>query len=258
MTKILFVVFFLFFSTSSFANDLLWEYGDSPMIPLEYKTPFVLTSWNIYKGGYEGLYEDLHQLVQVSDFMLMQEFLLNDEQLSLVHANEEMHWALAKSFENAGEWTGVATMSNWEAYESLPIRSPGAEPITGTPKMSLISKFKVGTGELWIINLHALNFNITHEDFKEQVSHILSMVSTYSGPLIFAGDFNTWSDKRRVYLLKKTRDIGLIRVDLESPMGIFGKTLDHIFYRDIRVLKAEVLTDIETSDHHPLQIHFEL
>lgn len=246
--------------TAAFAqnqNDIM-EFGIAPSIQQKTDRVFILTTWNIYKGGMDGLYQELASLAKESDFILTQEFLLNQEQEQLMASLSQTHWAFAKSFLNSGEWTGVATMSRWQPTELIAVRSPGTEPIAATPKMSLISKYSVAQKELWLINLHGLNFDITHQSFKEQIDDVIQKIKSHAGPMIFAGDFNTWSDSRRDYLLKKTKALGLERAEIESPAGFFSTTLDHIFYRDIKAIKFSVLTHIETSDHAPLQLHFEL
>lgn len=252
---LIFITFYCFFAWS---ENLLLEFGQAPNIDLKTDRQFTLITWNIYKGGQSGLYEDLIGLTQKSDFVLTQEFLLNDRQKSLMAQSPQTHWALAKSFLDDGEWTGVATMSQWQPFESVPVRSPGTEPFAGTPKMSLISKYKISGSELWIVNLHGLNFDITHVDFEEQIDDVIQRLKGHSGPLIFAGDFNTWSDGRREHLLLRTKSLGLSRVEIENPMGFFNATLDHIFYRGVKVIKWSLLSSVTSSDHLPLQVVFEL
>lgn len=248
---------FVFFVS---AQNLLQEWGQgatslvSPMV-----RTYTLTTWNIYKGGDEGMYADLQKLLQSSDFVLMQEILLTVEQKKMISQNPQTHWALAKSFKDSeGQWTGVATASRWQPEESVAVQSPGREPVVGTPKMSLISKYVLEGKELWVVNVHALNFNLFHGPFKEQIDDLVRRLEKYNGALIFAGDFNTWADERREYLLEKAKLLGLERANLESPMGFFDATLDHIFYRGLQSVQSRLLAEVSTSDHTPLQITFVL
>jgi endonuclease/exonuclease/phosphatase (EEP) superfamily protein YafD len=257
MAKFLFVSILLFVSFNS-ANALLLEFGQGNQMQQKKQSEFILTTWNIYKGSKFGAYFDLHKISQDSDFVLLQEFLLNKEQEELMKTLPQTHWALAQSFLHAGEWTGVATMSKWQPHEAVPLSSPGTEPIVGTPKMTLITKYQVQGQQLWLINLHGLNFDITHANFKEQIDDIIKRLESHEGPLIFAGDFNTWSKSRFEHLIKKTQSLGLSRANIENPMGPFQKTLDHIFYRGLVTIDYRLMTEITTSDHHPLQIRFQL
>lgn len=260
------VLFLIPFSSAFFfgnydipkSGDLLQEWGSSPKSQLLVHETYRFMTWNIYKGGIDGLYQDYGNFVETIDFVATQEFLLNSEQEKLIQSTPSNYWALAKSFQDNGEWTGVATVSKWQAKQSLPVKSPGAEPFAGTPKMSLISLFPIEDGrELMVVNVHGLNFNLSHSDFKDQIDDLITRVKSHVGPMIMGGDFNTWADIRRTYLIQKTKSIGLERADLENEMGVMNATLDHIFYRDVTVTAARVLDEIQTSDHLPMMIEFQ-
>ncbi len=238
-------------------NGLLEEWGAAPKSVLSTQQSYRFVTWNIYKGDKDGLEEDYAYFIDNADFVATQEFLMDDELEELAEQKLFNYWAFAKSFESGDGWTGVATVAKWQAKQSIAVKSPGAEPITGTPKMSLISLFSVEDGrELMVVNVHALNFNLSHSAFKKQIDDVVLRIQNHVGPLILAGDFNTWADERRTYLINKTQGLGLIRVELENPMGIMNATLDHIFYRDVVVTESLVLDDFFTSDHSPLMIEF--
>lgn len=242
-----------------FQQSLLLEFGQAPLLDTKTELTFTLTTWNIYKGGMQGLYPDLQQIIEESDFVLMQEFLLNDEQNEQIQQLSHIHWALAKSFKDGGEWTGVATASKWQPYESVPVRSPGTEPFTDTPKMSLITKYALQNGEnLWLVNIHGLNFDLTHNAFKNQIKALTAMLAQHDGPMIFAGDFNTWSEVRYDYLMKATASLYLERAPIENPIGIMSATLDHIFYRGFQSVKPSLLSEVTSSDHNPMRLEFML
>jgi endonuclease/exonuclease/phosphatase (EEP) superfamily protein YafD len=247
---------FILISMFAMSENLLMEFGQAPAPTTSQQREFTLVTWNIYKGQKEGLYQDLQQIVKKSDFVLMQEFSLNNSQERLMQSLGGTHWALAKSFEGSDGWTGVATMSKWQPEASIPVRSPGSEPFVGTPKMTLISKYRIAGKDFWIVNLHGLNFDITHVDFEEQIDDVVSRLANYHGALIFAGDFNTWSTSRHEYLLAKTNRLGLNRLDIENPMGLFSATLDHIFYRGVQVLEYRAMHEFQSSDHLPLKIRY--
>lgn len=257
-------LFFAAIMATSHANydvrsDLLAEWGTGFKAALSTQTSYRFITWNIYKGDIDGLGEDYEYFIDNTDFLATQEFLLGDELEELAAAKSNNYWAFAKSFESGDGWTGVATVSKWQAKQSVAVKSPGSEPITNTPKMSLISVFAIEDGrELMVVNVHGLNFNLTHGAFKKQIDDVIARVQHHVGPMIFAGDFNTWANERFTYLIKKTQSLGLIRAELESPMGIMNATLDHIFYRDVVVTESMVLDDVFTSDHAPLMIQFSL
>jgi endonuclease/exonuclease/phosphatase (EEP) superfamily protein YafD len=250
---------FFFYQQTDNPAEWLQEFGYGVESGLLHGAEYSLVSWNIYKGAKKGLHQDLQNLIQSNDFTLVQEFLLNTPQQNQIVELDEYHWGFAKSFKDSGQWTGVTTISQWQPKEVVPLKSSDTEPFAGTPKMSLISKVPIeGYGELWVVNMHSLNFDPGHSSFKNQLNEVLTVMAQHKGPMVFAGDFNTWSSERRKYLLEKTQSLGLARVDIENPMGIFSTTLDHIFYRGIKISDYQLLKDINSSDHKPLRIQFAL
>lgn len=252
----------LLFANTSYAlrsADLLEEYGSGNKAQLTTETPYRFMTWNIYKGGIDGLFEDYGYFVDNIDFVATQEFILSEPQEDMIKDQLDNYWAFAKSFESGDGWTGVATVSKWQAKTSMPVKSPGTEPFAGTPKMSLISLFTIEDGrELMIVNVHGLNFNLTHGAFKEQINDLVERIKNHVGPMILAGDFNTWADERLEHLLKKTKSLNLTHANLKNDMGIMNATLDHIFYREMTVTEEMVLDDVQTSDHLPMMIQFSL
>jgi endonuclease/exonuclease/phosphatase (EEP) superfamily protein YafD len=244
---------------STAPSPLLMEWGAAVSGTLEVQTPYRLMTWNIYKGGNSGLYEDYGRFVDEYDFVVTQEFLLNSSQEQMINKKQTHHWALAKSFQDGGAWTGVATVSKFQPQSSLPLKSPGNEPFSGTPKMSLISVYAIADGRsLMVVNVHGLNFDIGHNSFKKQITALVEQIKGHTGPMILAGDFNTWAETRRAHLLQKTQELGLSRAQLENPMGMFSATLDHIFYRDLQMIQEKVISDVSSSDHLPLVLEFKL
>ena len=249
----------MFFDYSIPDKVLMEEYGRGAKANLITHQNYVLTSWNVYKGGMEGMHADLAQIINESDFVNLQEFLLDSAQAQQIQDFDVFHWVFAKSFKDSDNWTGVTTISRTEPMEALALRSADAQPLSNTPKMSLITKFQIQGGqELWIANMHAINFNVGMGAFERQVDSVINNLRVHTGPLIFTGDFNTWAPGRYEYLLDKAWELGLTRVELDSPVGFFSVTMDHIFYRGLKDVKGSVLHQYTTSDHVPLRIEFKL
>lgn len=247
----------LFAQDTPLKSDLLLQWGNGDASALSLQKSYRFATWNIYKGGIDGLYQDYSYFINNYDFVATQEFLLNSEQQKMIQEKMNRHWALAKSFQDSGEWTGVATISQWQPNQSIPVKSPGSEPFAGTPKMALISLFMIEDGrELMVVNVHGLNFNLGHGAFKEQIDDLVEKIKGHKGPMILAGDFNTWAETRLEHLMNQTKKLSLVRLNLENPMGFFNRTLDHIFYRELTVTAEMVLKDVNTSDHLPLIMEF--
>lgn len=248
---------FLFFGSVATQDQLLDEFGSGIEAPIKTSQLHSFVTWNIYKGKKSGLYQDLSYLIETNDFVVVQEFLLGTNQQKQMEGFLDFYWGFAKSFKDSGEWTGVATISKHLPYESVPLQSEDTEPFAGTPKMSLVSKYKTDNGrELWIVNIHSLNFDPGHGSFMNQLDDVVDYISQYQGPMIFAGDFNTWSSTRFEYLMEKMSALSMERAPIENPMGIFSQTLDHIFYRGLEDVEPELLHELVSSDHKPLRISF--
>lgn len=260
------LVLWFSFSGALFFNDykvpesaILEEHGRVSKLPLRAKQPYVLTSWNVYKGNIAGMTSDLAQLINESDFVHIQEFSLDDHQKKQIDDFSTFRWIFAKSFQDKKDWAGVVLVSRWQPYESAPIRTVDAEMLSKTPKMSLITKFKMEEGpELWLANIDGLSFNLSRTAFQRQINAVVAALANHDGPIIFSGDFKTWTETRRNYLLSKTAELGLTHAELDSPVGFMGTTLDHIFYRGLNNVKVSVLSNYNTSDHLPLRIEFSL
>jgi endonuclease/exonuclease/phosphatase (EEP) superfamily protein YafD len=246
-----------FFDYQIAEKDILVQYGQASKSPLQLNQNYILTSWNVYKGANQGLDLELAQVINESDFVHVQEFLLNEVQQKQIESFVNFYWMLAKSFSDNGFWTGVATISRSRPIEGIAVRSYDTQPVTDTPKMSLISKFKIENGqELWLANTHALNFNLDPGAFQRQIDAVYRELKKHNGPIIFSGDFNTWVWPRYEYLVEKTEELGMVRAPLESPTGLLGVTMDHIFYRGLKDVKTSVLSGFTKSDHLPLRIEF--
>ena len=120
--------------------------------------------------------------------------------------------------------------------------------------------------ELLVINIHAINFNIGLDGFKEQMRCIAEAITEHDGPVIVAGDFNTWSEARLDILSKLAREMKLEKVDFgpdaDDITARFGNALDHIFIckESLEVVSGsqDVIADIESSDHSPLFVELRL
>jgi endonuclease/exonuclease/phosphatase (EEP) superfamily protein YafD len=77
--------------------------------------------------------------------------------------------------------------------------------------------------------------------------------------VILSGDVNTWSDKRMAILRNFSIRLGLKAVPFNEHYRtkVFGRTIDHIYYRDLSVRDATVIK-VKSSDHNPLLVSFRL
>lgn len=219
---------------------------------------FSLTSWNMYKGKLNGWEQDLSHLHQQSDLLLLQEaHLVSDLQDFLDQRTGD--WAMAHAFSLSDAWSGVMT------FGKIPQQSPCAqriqEPYLRLPKTTLISYFPVSghNQTLLVANVHGVNFTLGSADLARQLQSVQQAINAHDGPLVLAGDFNTWSNARMKIVSQLATEHGLQPVSFENarPTNGLGHQLDHIYYRGLTPLHSRVIK-VKSSDHYPLNVTFSL
>ena len=125
----------LFWASTTFANSgSLEEYGVGNKAQLTTNTTYRFMTWNIYKGGIDGLYTDYGYFVDTVDFIATQEFLLNSDQEELISNKQNYHWAFAKSFESGDGWTLMTKSGIFTAqYEHTLVITKGKPLIMTLP-----------------------------------------------------------------------------------------------------------------------------
>lgn len=217
-------------------------------LDLDYRKLNLIT-WNIQKLPSQTTFHHFLSLKKNSDLFLTQEFVLNtqikDSLLPERHSNFSISF-----FDSSQTATGVATFSKGKPYYVKSVPSIGREPVLKTPKMILAQKFSHPQihSDLLVLNIHGINF-VNQQTFIAQISQAMSYIRTHNGPIIFAGDFNTWSGARFSYLKTLLSIYGL--VDISMPRTTY-LILDHIFIRGYQVNMAYSMENITSSDHYPL------
>ena len=227
---------------------------------LGYKEIEILV-WNVYKAKRgRAFLKDFVELTKEKNFLLIQEMITSENMLSLLKNDlNNFFWKMAASFQYRNkQQTGVMTGAFVPHHESHFVRSQQRELGVLTPKVTLKSEFKISKIDdlnLMIVNTHAINFTSTSA-FVSFIRDAVSLIGEHQGPLIFAGDFNTWNKFRWVELVQIFSILGLKEVKFHrDPRKL---KLDHIFVRGLTVKDAEILSDIQSSDHFPLKIRLSL
>lgn len=149
-----------------------------------------------------------------------------------------------------GKMTGVITGSVMEPSRMDFRRSPDREPILNSPKITGFSYFPIGGGkDLLVANLHGINF-VGPDKFQKQIENVAEALAAHQGPLILAGDFNTWNPARTEILYNATRRLGLEEVSFSAEESK-KPALDHVFVKGCKVLKAWMPESVKGSDHLP-------
>lgn len=222
-----------------------------------------ILNWNMYKGQNRTWEEDFSILTEDVDIALLQEAYLDHKMSRVFRNHPTMRLEMATSFILANRGyvpTGTAIGSDVK-MSHLGYRISGPrEPVINTPKTVAYAKFPIaGTDkELLTLTIHAVNF-VSSKKLMKQLEDIAKIVRAHNGPVVWAGDFNTWSKKK----LRLTRELmgrlGLI----EAPFGpgrmkVFGNVLDYVFYKGLEVRDSYVLPDVLGADHTPMVVEFYL
>lgn len=237
-------------------EDVLLYFGKSLK---EHVTPEIrVLVWNVQKGlGREEWQKDIRELAQGHEILILQEANVDEFSEGVWRSLSEFEMAFATSFLSPMFRTGVLTASHFPSGKHLFLQSEGREPISVTPKVALFSYYAIknSSQSLLIANIHALNFNF-NRPFLRQMQMVFETLETHSGPLILAGDFNTWNRARMRFLEGKSRELGLSSLEFQNDRRWL--VLDHIFYRGMRLTDAHVHHDVRSSDHFPLSVKFNL
>ncbi|PIP88676.1 MAG: hypothetical protein COW01_14145 [Bdellovibrionales bacterium CG12_big_fil_rev_8_21_14_0_65_38_15] len=220
--------------------------------------------WNIYKGGLLSWRIDLQRFTQNRDLVILQEGILNNDMRAELDASHRHEFIFATSFtyKSSGHATGVVTGSTAAPIDTHYMRSIGREIIGFSPKMVLITKYALTgmTKELMVINIHALN-TVSWKKLATQVIDALRVAKGHEGPVLFAGDFNSWSKKKEAFVLRAMKRAGFKNVELklqDQRLHVFGRPVDYIFTKGLKTHWAEVVVDAMGSDHKPLAGIFEV
>src|SRR5690348_215720 len=211
-----------------------------------------MTSWNIHKQADPGWQRDLHDFGERSDLVLLQESVLDPPLRDVIDA-EGFRWVMASSFLEAGGDIGVLTASKIAPVANCTQRV--VEPLLRIPKSAVISWFPIaGRREtLAVVNVHAINFSLSLGAFRAQFDAIGDALEHHNGPLIVAGDLNTWTDARlaAVRALAARLHLTEVRFTTDRRSLFFGHELDHIYTRDLATVTS-FATVVTSSDHNPV------
>lgn len=219
---------------------------------------FSLLNWNIYKQQKIQWSQKLTEWAQQADLITLQEAKLTQGFIQ-VSKEQQLHYLQNYAFEHDGFIFGVNTLSRVPAKQVCGSRA--AEPWIMVSKTGLASTYAIqGIKQtLLLINLHGINFTFTAEPLKQQTAPYLALIRAHQGPIIVAGDFNTWSDARTKEIVQSLISAGFDEIQFtnDQRMTVLGLPLDHVFYRDLIVTQSQSFTTT-ASDHNPLLISFSL
>ena len=240
-------------------EKVLLKIGEAGITPSLAPSEFDIFVWNVYKGQKAHIFEkDFRQLGGGKDFIFLQEAIL-DQRMPKIWREDfpAYEWHLAQSFHYKKDFssTGVAIGSMLKPEVVDFIRAKTRELFWLTPKLTLFNQYDFDGQKVLFVCTHVLNF-VTLGAFTNSLYEIAEKISEFAGPIVLAGDFNTWNFKRYMIMRSIFRDLGLEHLDLDDDGRVLK--LDHVFVRGFDVVKARVHHTILSSDHFPLEIRLKL
>lgn len=224
-------------------------YSKKYIIPEQLK----LLSWNIYKAQIQGLYHDLAQLNQQADILLLQE-AIEDQRLSAL----KPYWRFSPGYKSGTVQSGVMTLSRWPA--TVHCTFTHTEPWLRSPKATNIVEYAMADQQrLLSVNLHGINFTVGTEDYEQQIHAAVQVMEQHQGPIIFAGDLNTWSDARQAVIVNALTKLGLsetLYLD-DKRTKAFDLALDQVWTRGVTISTTRV-PQYQSSDHNPILVTLHL
>lgn len=216
-----------------------------------------ILSWNIQKASNIGWEQDLAELAGGVNLAFIQEASVQADIPRVI--DNPLYQAFAAGYTTAERETGVMTLSS--SSPSLHCNFTSWEPWLGTPKATSVAEYPLAGREdrLLTINLHAVNFAWGMVDFEQQFQALENLLDNHAGPVILAGDLNTWSEQRQAMVDNFTRKYGLAAVSFSPDLRttVFGRALDHIYVRGLQPEEARVI-QVSSSDHNPLWVRLVL
>jgi endonuclease/exonuclease/phosphatase (EEP) superfamily protein YafD len=219
---------------------------------------FSILSWNSHRGSDKAWGRELVSVGGEADIILLQEAALEsmlDNQLELF-ANE---WLMATAFHYDEKEIGIFSAARVPAQTYCATREQ--EPLIRIPKIALAVTYPLAglQTRLLVVNIHLVNFTITTDAMQHQIDALQDIIRNHQGPVVVAGDFNTWNSDRETLVTQKMADLGLQAVVFQpdNRVKFFNHKVDNVFYRGLLVKKSSSHR-VSSSDHNPLEVHFTL
>jgi endonuclease/exonuclease/phosphatase (EEP) superfamily protein YafD len=213
-----------------------------------------IASWNLHKEADPGWQVDLAALIARSDVVVLQEAgVAADLREAIERAG--FHWVLASSFAYLDAEYGVLTATRVAPAGACTLRA--FEPLLGIPKSALITYLRIDGKDatLAIANLHSINFAAGTGVYRAQLEALGNALAGHTGPIVIAGDFNTWNEAREREVQALATRLALVPVAFghDGRRRFLGRIFDWVYVRGLEVDSASAW-EVTSSDHNPLLV----
>ena len=214
--------------------------------------------WNIYKQNRSNWQVALTGFAQDKQLLLLQEASMTPQLRDWI---DQRKWSgnLVDAFKAFDTSAGVLNLAH--QLPKLACAYTEMEPWLRLPKSALYATYSLSNGQtLAVVNIHAVNFTYGTEEYHHQLAKLANALKAHIGPMIVAGDFNSWSEQRLAVVKQVLETVGVKEVVYQldhRKQFINGLPLDHLFYRGLVLEKAEAPIS-DASDHNPIEVYFRL
>lgn len=283
MTQVLLLILSFTLSTQLFAQEEdkgVWDryfrilpeeqsYNVSGQAFAKYLDPKSIKAfvWNIKKAERSNWKKEFEAYAQDRDLILLQEAykneLFNKTTANFINYRWDMAIAMIYLLDNETP-TGTMIGSRINPTEVFIKHSPDGESIINTPKSMTFAKYPIkgSAEELLVISVHGINIT-DHASFTRHMDQAAEHLEKHQGPILFAGDFNTRTQARTLYVLNMMKKYGLKEVLFKNghqrmKFKFTPNYLDYGFIRGLKVKSAHVDGKSVGSDHKPMFMELEL
>ena len=237
---------------TSLVKSVVAEVAQSGFSP----SNITLLSWNIYKQSRDNWFSDFQRFSHDKDLLILQEAHM-DKTLDAVLTDSAFHWLMTTAFYYQANATGVLTATRTPSRQHCALYTQ--EPWIRVPKSILVSTYPLAgkAQRLLVANVHGINFSLGLDTYRAQFRSLAKVLRQHRGPIILAGDFNSWREDRELILDELSKEFSLRQVGYENHYRttIFGSPIDHIYYRGLELVET-ASPNVSSSDHNPLLVTF--
>lgn len=248
-------------------EEVIIQQGNSELEKLPRKSKVLV--WNIYKGRKETFIRKFNENAKNKNLILLQEFNNEVADEKIGNLNEKNEISYASTFKAFGKnKSGVATLSQAKSQSQTFQMSDGIAGII-PPKVALFTTYKIQSTsmQLLVINIHAKNL-ATNATYQKQINNVFKKILYHHGPVLFAGDFNSWSTDRFEYIKTKllSADMKMIKFEIDNRMkapivskyfDYFDYPLDNVYYKGFTIKNAQSFSQDDGSDHGAMSFDIE-
>jgi endonuclease/exonuclease/phosphatase (EEP) superfamily protein YafD len=239
------------------------NYGQASQESIDPENIDVLV-WNTYKAQNPSWQADYEMLSAGKDISVLQECFMMPVMKYTLESDQEMHYKFATSFiyKKSGIATGTCTGSTVMPAHFHHEKTKDVEVAGFTPKVLLLTEYPLTDRQdtLLVINIHALN-SVPAIVLWRHIKLAQNDIEKHRGPVIYGGDFNTWSPLK-VWVVKRFMK-KMNMQEVEFPNGgermrasVTKLVIDYIFTRGLSVKESWVWGNLQGADHKAMTATF--